>query len=83
MISDKFTKHFLVKKRFSDFQTLYVDGTLNEHFLIFGVRRENFVMGLKIDFSFEILEIVVQIANGLVAPFFIMCEEFIKDFPYK
>ena len=29
-------------------------------FLIFGVRRENFLMGLKIDFKFEILGILVQ-----------------------
>ena len=28
--------------------------------LIFGVRRENFLMGLKIDFKFEILGILVQ-----------------------
>ena len=29
-------------------------------FLIFGVRRENFLMGLKIDFKFEIFGILVQ-----------------------
>ena len=26
----------------------------------FGIKRENFLMGLKIDFKFEILEILVQ-----------------------
>ena len=29
-------------------------------FLIFGVRRENFLMGLKMDFKFDILGILVQ-----------------------
>ena len=29
-------------------------------FLRFGVRRENFLMGLKIDFKFEILGILVK-----------------------
>ena len=32
-------------------------------FLIFGVRRENFLMGLKIDLKFEILGILVQNPN--------------------
>ena len=31
--------------------------------LIFGVRRENFLMGLKINFKFEILGILVQNPN--------------------
>ena len=29
-------------------------------FFILGDKRENFLMGLKIDFKFEILEILVQ-----------------------
>ena len=39
------------KKRFSDFaETLHVNSTPQVNFLIFGVKRENFLMGLKIDF---------------------------------
>ena len=39
------------KKRFSDFaETLHVDSIPQVNFLIFGVKRENFLMGLKIDF---------------------------------
>ena len=41
------------KKRFSDFaETLHIDSTPKVNFLIFGVKRENFLMGLKIDFEF-------------------------------
>ena len=49
------------KKRFSDFsETLHTFSAPKVIFLIFGVRRENFLMGLKIDFKFEILGILVQ-----------------------
>ena len=40
------------KKRFSDFaETWLIDSTPKVNFLIFGVKRENFLMGLKIDFE--------------------------------
>ena len=43
------------QKRFSDFaETLHIDSTPKVIFFIFGVKRENFLMGLKIDFKFEI-----------------------------
>ena len=42
------------KKKFSDFsQNLHIDSTPKVNFLIFGVKRENFLMGLKIDFEVE------------------------------
>ena len=42
------------KKRFSDFaETWLIDSTPKGNFLIFGVKRENFLMGLKIDFEIE------------------------------
>ena len=42
------------KKQFSDFaETLHIDSTSKVNFLIFGVKRENFLMGLKIDFEVE------------------------------
>ena len=42
------------KKRFSDFaETWLIDSTPKVNFLIFGVKRENFLMGLKIDFEVE------------------------------
>ena len=45
------------KKKFSDFsQNLHIDSTPKDNFLIFGVKRENFLMGLKIDFEVENLE---------------------------
>ena len=38
-------------KMFSDFaETLHVDSTLQVNFSMFGVKRKNFLMGLKIDF---------------------------------
>ena len=41
------------KKRFSDFaETLHIDSTPKVIYFIFGVKRENFLMGLKIDFEF-------------------------------
>ena len=44
-------------KMFSDFaETLHVDSTPQVNIFIFGVKRENFLMGLKIDFKFEILQ---------------------------
>ena len=44
------------KKRFSDFaETLHIESTWEVIFLIFGVWRENFLMGIKIDFKYEIL----------------------------
>ena len=40
-----------VEKKFFDFsQNLHIDSTPKDNFLIFGVKRENFLMGLKIDF---------------------------------
>ena len=42
-----------VEKKFFDFsQNLHIDSTPKDNFLIFGVKRENFLMGLKIDFEF-------------------------------
>ena len=42
-----------VEKKFFDFsQNLHIDSTPRDNFLIFGVKRENFLMGLKIDFEF-------------------------------
>ena len=42
------------KKKFSDFsQNLHIDSNPKVNFLIFGVKRENFLMGLKIDFEVE------------------------------
>ena len=42
------------QKRISDFaETLHIDSTPKVNFLIFGVKRENFLMGLKIDFEIE------------------------------
>ena len=42
------------EKKFSDFsQNLHIDSTPKVKFLIFGVKRENFLMGLKIDFEVE------------------------------
>ena len=46
------------KKRFSDFaETLHIDSTPKVIYFIFGVKRENFLMGLKIDFKFEIFDL--------------------------
>ena len=46
---------------FSDFaETLHTFSTPKVIFLLFGIKRENFLMGLKIDFKFQILEILVQ-----------------------
>ena len=43
-----------VEKKFFDFsQNLHIDSTPKDNFLIFGVKRENFLMGLKIDFEVE------------------------------
>ena len=42
------------KIKFSDFpQNLHINSTSKVNFLIFGVKRENFLMGLKIDFKVE------------------------------
>ena len=42
------------KKKFSDFSlNLHIDSTPKVNFLVFGVKRENFLMGLKIDFEVE------------------------------
>ena len=58
------------QKRFSDFaETLHIDSTPKAIFLLFRVWREKFLMGLKIDFLFEISGILVQIPYGLVALF--------------
>ena len=41
------------KKRFSDFaETLHIDNTPKVIYFVFGVKSENFLMGLKIDFEF-------------------------------
>ena len=46
------------KKRFSDFaETLHIDSTPKGIYFIFGVKSENFLMGLKIDFKFEIFDL--------------------------
>ena len=46
------------KKKFSDFaETLHIDSTPKVIYFIFGVKRENFLMGLKIDFKFEIFDL--------------------------
>ena len=59
------------QKRFFDFaETLHFGSTPKVIFSIFGVWRENFLMGLKIDFWFEILEILVQIPYGVVIEIF-------------
>ena len=43
-----------VEKKFFNFsQNLHIDSTPKDNFLIFGVKRENFLMGLKIDFEVE------------------------------
>ena len=50
-----------VPKMFSDFaETLHTFSTPKVIFFILGIKRDNFLMGLKIDFKFEILEILVQ-----------------------
>ena len=50
-----------VPKMFSDFaETLHNFSTLKVILFILGIKPENFLMGLKIDFKFEILEILVQ-----------------------
>ena len=49
------------KKMFRKFvETLHTFSTPKVIFFILGIKRENFLMGLKIDFKFEILEILVQ-----------------------
>ena len=41
-------------KMFFDFaETLHIDSTPKVNFLVFGVKRENFLVGLKIDFEVE------------------------------
>ena len=50
-----------VPKMFSDFaETLHNFSTPKVIFFILGIKRDNFLMGLKIDFKFEIFEILVQ-----------------------
>ena len=49
------------KKRFSDFAETWLNKSLGRITkYIITVKRENFLMGLKIDFKFEILGILVQ-----------------------
>ena len=36
---------------------MHIDGTPKVIYFIFGVKRENFLMGLKIDFKFEIFDL--------------------------
>ena len=39
---------------FSDFaETLHIDSTPQEYFKIFSVKRDNFLMGLKMDLEFS------------------------------
>ena len=46
------------KKRFSDFaETSHIDNTPKVIYFVFGVKSENFLMGLKIDFKFEIFDL--------------------------
>ena len=57
------------KKSFSDFaETLHIDSTPKVNFLILGVKRENFLMSLKIDFEVENL--------GFLGLFFVMADQF-------
>ena len=57
------------KKRFSNFaETLHIDTSPKVNFLILGVKRENFLMGLKIDFEVENL--------GFLGLFFVMADQF-------
>ena len=66
----------MVKKKFSDFsQNLHIDSTPKVNFLIFGVKRENFLMGLKIDFEVENL--------GFLGLFFVIADQFTKEFNVK
>ena len=59
------------KKKFSDFfQNLHIDSTPKANFLVFGVKQENFFMGLKIDFEFS--KILFRIS---------LYKIFIKGFP--
>ena len=52
---------FCGKTRFSDFAENFVIYSSDKiNFEIFGVLRNNFLMGLKINFKFEILGILVQ-----------------------
>ena len=41
-------------------ETWHTFSTPKVIFFILGIKRENFLMGLKIDFKFQILEILVQ-----------------------
>ena len=51
-----------VPKMFSDFaETLHTFSTPKVIFFILGIKRENFLMGLKIDFKFEIFPLVIRI----------------------
>ena len=53
------------KKKFRKFlETWHTFSAPKVIFLIFAVRRENFLMGLKMDFKFEILGILVQNPQG-------------------
>ena len=64
------------QKRFSDFaETLHIDSTPKVNFLIFGVKRENFLMGLKIDFR--------GWKFGIFGLFFVMADQFSKEFNVK
>ena len=69
------------QKRFSDFaETWLIDSTPKVNFLIFGVKRENFLMGLKIDF--EVISgstINVQSFRKIREPFFLI-HSFIHSF---
>ena len=50
-----------VEKKFFNFsQNLHIDSTPKDNFLIFGVKRKNFLMGLKTDFKVEILRFSLQ-----------------------
>ena len=56
-----FEKKIIRQKRFSDFAENFLRCSSDKiNLVIFGVLRENFLMGLKMDFKFEILGILVQ-----------------------
>ena len=64
------------KKRFFDFAETWLkesSGRITKS--IITVKRENFLMGLKIDFEVENL--------GILGLFFVMADQFTKDFKVK
>ena len=72
------------KKKFFNFaETLHTESTPKVIILLFGIWRENFLVGLKIEIEFEKLRFFVQNPNMQKAYFFMMSDQFIKEFPFK